>query len=52
MLRMYKLNIYDTMYGTTGWQGVGQAKAVIFFIIVAIISVVQNKVTTSKEVEG
>ena len=44
------LNIYDTMYGMTGWQGVGQAKAVIFFILVAIISLVQNKLTTSKEV--
>ena len=45
------LNIYDTMYGTTGWQGVGQAKAVIFFILVAIIALIQNKLTTSKEVE-
>ena len=45
------LNIYDTMYGTTGWQGVGQAKAVIFFILVALISVAQNKLTTGKEVE-
>ena len=44
------LNIYDTMYGMTGWQGVGQAKAVIFFILVAVISLVQNKLTTSKEV--
>lgn len=46
------LNIYDTMYGTTGWQGVGQAKAVIFFILVALIALVQNKITTSKEVQG
>ena len=45
------LNIYDTMYGTTGWQGVGQAKAVLFFIMVAVIAVIQNKITTSKEVE-
>ena len=37
--------------GTTGWQGVGQAKAVIFFIIVAIIALAQNKITTSKEVQ-
>ena len=41
----------NTMYGTTGWQGVGQAKAVIFFIIVAIIALAQNKITTSKEVQ-
>ncbi len=52
MSQLLALNIYDTMYGTTGWQGVGQAKAVIFFILVALISVVQNKLTTSKEVEA
>lgn len=46
------LNIYNTMYGTTGWQGVGQAKAVIFFIMVAVIAVIQNKLTTSKEVQA
>lgn len=49
--QLLALNIYDTMYGTTGWQGVGQAKAVIFFILVALISIAQNKLTTSKEVE-
>ena len=52
MSQLLALNIYDTMYGTTGWQGVGQAKAVIFFILVAIIAVAQNKLTTSKEVES
>lgn len=51
MSQLLALNIYDTMYGTTGWQGVGQAKAVIFFILVAIISIAQNKLTTSKEVK-
>jgi len=40
------------MYGTTGWQGVGQAKAVIFFILVAVIAVLQNRLTTSKEVQS
>ena len=50
--QLLALNIYDTMYGTTGWQGVGQAKAVIFFILVAIIALAQNKLTTSKEVQG
>ena len=50
--QLLALNIYDTMYGTSGWQGIGQAKAVIFFILVAIIAVVQNKLTTSKEVES
>lgn len=52
MSQLLALNIYDTMYGTTGWQGVGQAKAVIFFILVAVIAVVQNKLTTSKEVQS
>lgn len=52
MSQLLALNIYDTMYGTTGWQGVGQAKAVIFFILVALISLAQNKLTTSKEVQS
>ncbi len=52
MSQLLALNIYDTMYGTQGWQGVGQAKAVIFFIMVAIIAIIQNKLTTSKEVES
>ena len=51
MSELLALNIYNTMYGTTGWQGVGQAKAVIFFVIVAIIALAQNKITTSKEVQ-
>ena len=51
MSEMLALNIYNTFYGRTGYEGVGQAKAVIFFLIVAIISVVQNKLTRSKEVQ-
>lgn len=45
------LNIFNTMYTTVGWQGVGQAKAVIFFILVATIALIQNKMSRSKEVE-
>lgn len=48
---MLALNIYNTFYGRTGWQGVGQAKAVIFFVIVALIALVQLRLTRSKEVE-
>ena len=48
---MLALNIYYTFYGRTGWEGVGQAKAVIFFIIVGVIALIQNKLTTSKEVQ-
>lgn len=48
---MLALNIYNTFYGRIGWQGVGQAKAVVFFIIVAAIALIQLKVTSSREVE-
>lgn len=47
---MLALNIYNTFYGRVGWQGVGQAKAVIFFLIVAAIALVQLKITSSREV--
>ena len=43
------MNITRTFYGRMGWEGVGQAKAVLFFVLVAII---QNKLTTSREVEA
>ena len=48
---MLALNIYNTFYGRTGFQGVGQAKAVVFFVLVAAIAVVQLFFTRSKEVE-
>lgn len=48
---MLALNIYNTFYGRVGWQGVGQAKAVVFFLIVALIAFVQLKLTGQKEVE-
>ena len=48
---MLALNIYNTFYGRAGWQGVGQAKAVIFFIIVAVIARVQLKLTSRREIE-
>ena len=48
---MLALNIYNTFYGRTGWEGVGQAKAVIFFIIVAVIALAQNRLTRTKEVQ-
>lgn len=49
--QMLALNIFETFYGRNGWEGVGQAKAVIFFLIVAIIAVTQNYLTRSKEVQ-
>lgn len=48
---MLALDIYDTFYGRIGWQGVGQAKAVVFFLIVAVIAFIQLSLTRSKEVE-
>lgn len=51
MSEMLALNIYNTFYGRTGWEGVGQAKAVLFFILVGVIAMAQNKLTTSKEVQ-
>ena len=48
---MIALNIYKTFYGRSGFQGVGQAKAVIFFILVAIIAFIQLKLTNRKEIE-
>lgn len=48
---MLALNIYQTFYGRVGYEGVGQAKAVMFFILVMAIAVIQLYVTRSKEVE-
>ena len=51
MSEMLALNIYNTFYGRTGWEGVGQAKAVIFFIVVVGIGLIQLRATRSKEVQ-
>lgn len=51
MSEMLALNIFSTFYGRTGWEGVGQAKAVIFFILVAVIALAQNWLTRRKEVQ-
>ena len=49
--QMLALNIFDTFYGRVGWEGVGQAKAAIFFILVAAIAIIQLRATRSKEVQ-
>ena len=49
---MLALDIYKTFYGRVGWEGVGQAKAVIFFLIVAAIMLLQLNMTRKKEVEN
>ena len=48
VLNSFKLN---TFYGRTGWEGVGQAKAVVFFILVVGIGLLQLRATRSKEVQ-
>lgn len=48
---MLALNIYNTFYGRTGFEGVGQAKAVVFTLIVAAIALLQLKLTRSREVQ-
>ena len=50
MSEMLALNSYNTFYGRPGYEGVGQAKAVVFFILVAAIALIQNRITSSKEV--
>ena len=49
---MMALDIYNTFYGKVGFEGVGQAKAVIFFLIVAFIGISQVAYSRRKEVEG
>ena len=49
---MLALNIYNTFYGRVGYEGVGQAKAVMFTIMVAVIALVQLRLTRSKEIEN
>ncbi len=49
---MLALNIYKTFYGRNGWEGVGQAKAVIFSIIVGLIGLTQVYYSRRKEVEN
>ena len=51
MSELLALNIYQTFYGRTGWEGVGQAKAVIFFILVAGLALLQLRLTRTKEVQ-
>ncbi len=49
---MLALNIYNTFYTRTNFEGVGQAKAVLFTILVAIIALTQLAATRQKEVEA
>ena len=50
---MLALNIYNNFYARSGaaWKGIGQAKAVVFCIMVIAISMIQLRATRSKEVQ-
>lgn len=49
---MLALDIFNTFYSKAGFEGVGQAKAVMFFIMVALIVVIQLGITRRKEIES
>ena len=48
---MLALNIFYTFYSRVGFEGVGQAKAVIFFLLVVAIGLMQLRITRGKEVQ-
>ncbi len=49
---MLALDIYNTFYGSVGREGVGQAKAVVFFIFVGIIVLLQLYISRRRELEA
>ncbi len=49
--QMLALDIYQTFYGSVGQEGVGQAKAVIFFILVALVALLQMRITSRREAD-
>jgi raffinose/stachyose/melibiose transport system permease protein len=49
---MVALDIFNTFYNRSGWEGAGQAKALIFFIIVGAIALIQLSITRKREVQN
>ena len=49
---MLALNIFKTFYASANSRGVAQAKAVMFFILVAVLAMAQLKFTREKEVQS
>lgn len=47
---MMALDIYNTFYGSVGSEGIGQAKAVVFFLLVGAIVLIQLRISRSREV--
>ena len=46
---MLALDIYKTFYGRVGSEGIGQAKAVVFFVLLSLIALIQLKMTGKYE---
>ena len=51
MTEMLALNIFSTYNINKNWHGVAQAKAVVFFMIVAVLAIAQLSATRKKEVQ-
>ena len=51
MTELLALNIYSTYNINKNWHGVAQAKAVVFFLLVAVLAIAQLTATRSKEVQ-
>jgi raffinose/stachyose/melibiose transport system permease protein len=49
---MLALDIFNTFYGRVGFEGVGQAKAVIFTLFVAVIVLFQLRFSRARELES
>lgn len=50
--QMLALDIFNTFYGSVGSEGVGQAKAVVFSVILSVIGFLQLYYTRKKEIES
>ena len=48
---MVALNIVNSFYGKAGYEGVGQAKALMFFIVVGAVGLLQLVFTRKQEVD-
>ncbi len=51
MTELLALNIYSTYNINKSWHGAAQAKAVVFFLLVAVLAIAQLTATRSKEVQ-
>ncbi len=51
MTELLALNIYSTYNINANWHGAAQAKAVVFFLLVAVLAIAQLVATRSKEVQ-